>query len=588
VSFKNNGTSTMSGILVSDVPWIIPQSGVLVIAPNETKSATFTIDRSKRPDAAAPIGSVTGSITLVFPTSGTGKTTLDSPNVNVGTRVSIVDTSKPPVAPGSIPPLQANELALFVPGVGHIAGSVGTFISDVNLGNAADLTSIAGVNLFYLPTGGSASSTATTVPTILPSQGVNLADIVKTIYGQDSQVGSLQVRGIGLDRLAVSANIFNSSNPAGTFGTAIPIFRSDRAAAQGQKIYLPGLLKDATHHTNLFIQETSGAPVTVHTEFINAAGKILSTRDDTVQPFNLSQINNPLPDGASVAIMSNSGGGKFHAYATPVDRASGDTWAVVDWNRQNNFSGGTPIIVPVAGAVHGANSTYFRTDISLFNAGTGSAGGTIRYITSTGNVNERIISLKPLESYNIPDIVTNMFELKTVTVGYLTFTPTSTTSNFIMNSHTYTTVAGSAATFGTAVPSLALSASLVKGQRKVISGLYDAANSTISARVPATFRSNLGLVETKGASVTVKLTLLGADGRSLAFGTLATRTVTLNPRQYLPLNQIGAAILGEARSSFGDLTSAGIRFDVVDGAGAVALYTSSIDNGTGDSILRSE
>jgi hypothetical protein len=261
---------------------------------------------------------------------------------------------------------------------------------------------------------------------------------------------------------------------------------------------------------------------------------------------------------------------------------------VVDWNRQNSFSGGTPVIIPVAGAVHGANNTYFRTDLSLMNTGTSNAGGTLRYITSTGTTYERIITLRALESYNISDVVSTVFELKTDTVGYLTFTPTSAASSFTMNSHTYTTVAGGSATFGTAVPTLALSASLKKGQRKVIGGLSDASNTTIANRVPATFRSNLGLVETAGAPVTVKLTLLGADGRSLAFGTLGTRTVTLTPRQYLPLNQIGAAILGEARSSFGDLTSAGIRFDVIDGAGAVAIYTSSIDNGTGDSILRSE
>jgi hypothetical protein len=31
-----------------------------------------------------------------------------------------------------------------------------------------------------------------------------------------------------------------------------------------------------------------------------------------------------------------------------------------------------------------------------------------------------------------------------------------------------------------------------------------------------------------------------------------------------------------------------LRFDVVSGAGAVVIYTSSVENATGDSVLRTE
>ena len=49
----------------------------------------------------------------------------------------------------------------------------------------------------------------------------------------------------------------------------------------------------------LFIQETAGVGVSVHTEFLSADGSTLSTRDDlNVGPFTLLQIGSPAPSGA--------------------------------------------------------------------------------------------------------------------------------------------------------------------------------------------------------------------------------------------------------------------------------------------------
>ncbi len=66
VSFTNSGDGTLTGILVSDVPWIIPQSDVVTIPTHTTLGFTFRIDRSKRPDSDAPAGSLTGTISLVY------------------------------------------------------------------------------------------------------------------------------------------------------------------------------------------------------------------------------------------------------------------------------------------------------------------------------------------------------------------------------------------------------------------------------------------------------------------------------------------------------------------------------------------
>jgi hypothetical protein len=60
------------------------------------------------------------------------------------------------------------------------------------------------------------------------------------------------------------------------------------------------------------------------------------------------------------------------------------------------------------------------------------------------------------------------------------------------------------------------------------------------------------------------------------------------PNQFIQINGITADILGAARDTFGDLRGVEADFQVISGDGAVAIYTSSTDNGTGDSILRTE
>jgi hypothetical protein len=68
----------------------------------------------------------------------------------------------------------------------------------------------------------------------------------------------------------------------------------------------------------------------------------------------------------------------------------------------------------------------------------------------------------------------------------------------------------------------------------------------------------------------------------------ASKDYTLNPNQFLLLNGIASEILGPARDALGDLRGLQADFQVLEGNGAVVLFTASVDNGTGDLILRTE
>jgi hypothetical protein len=590
VSFANSGNGTLTGILVSDVPWIIPQSDVVTIPPHTTLSFTFRIDRSKRPDSDSLAGSLAGNISLVYLSGGAAKTSLDTTPPPSVTTVIVVDTVKLTVSGGAPPALTAGEVALFIPGVGHVSSTVGVFISDVSLLNPTGNRKVDDLRLFFTPVSGGASASKTTaVPSLGSSVSIAFADVVKNVFGNEGQVGSLQIRSRDTDKLGLNTNIFNSSSPAGTYGTAIPTFRSDRAVAPGDRLVLSGLRQDATSHTNLFFQETSGAGATVQTEFFATDGTSLGTRSDTVGAFALAQVNNVVPNGAVAAIMTNSASsaGRFLAFATPVDNLSGDNWSVADWSRQFGYAASDPVVIPVAGVLHGANGTFFRTDLAIMNSGSATASGTLRFVSSAGSTTDRQVSLGAHQSDTLADVIGTLFGLD-ATSGYLLFTPAAGT--FAVSSRTYATVGGNPATYGTAVPALATSAALKLGSLRAIASLEDSARATVIAARPATFRTNFGLVETSGKSVTVRVTLRFTfpAGSKVQGSATAAKDYTLAANQFIQINGLTADILGTARDTFGDLRGVEADFQVVSGDGAVTIFTSSTDNGTGDSILRTE
>jgi hypothetical protein len=499
--------------------------------------------------------------------------------------VSVIDTNKPATSTSAIPPLDGP--ALFLTGIGHVTGGGGSvvYISDVTIGNAVDAYSIGNVSLFFTPRDGSAASaTQSSISSLLPNQSVSLADVVKNVYNNSETVGTMQIRANAISSVSVAASIFNSSDPRGTFGTTIPLLRSDRSITTGQKLYLPGLIQDATHRTNFYLQETAGGAPTVRTDFLNATGTVIGTRTDSLEPFRMLQIVSPAPAGTVTAVVTQTGGsGTVSGYATPVDSASGDTWAVTDWNIAFGSAPTDKLIIPIAGSSAGALGTFFRTDVAATNIGSGTGNIQLTYRPSGGAAIVKTVNLAPNRSYVVADIVKNLFLVSGDSLGYIVVDPLG--RSITVTSRTYTTVAGSTATFGTAVPAIPLTEAIGPGQKKVIAGLQDSSAATLSAATPATYRTNVDIVETTGAPATVRVTLLFADGRSLA-GTVASKNYDVQPNQLFRINRITDNILGAARADYGDIRNLQLKFEVVGGSGKVIVTVSSTDNGTGDSVLR--
>jgi hypothetical protein len=596
VTFRNTGSLPLEAQVIATKPWIVPDEDRITIPAGGSMPVGFTIDRSLRPDADDPFGSVTGEIGLQYSTTAaaskvSGLTPSQTGGTVTASLATVIDTVAPPASAGVIPPLGSGEVALFVPGVGHVAGSVGTFISDLSMVNLTRGDTLGSLKLYFNPLPGSAGtgSQSASIASLAPNKPIALADLVGTVFKQGAQLGSLQIRSSAIDSVGVAATVFNSSDPAGTFGTTVPVVRSDRGAGPGEKTWMAGLRSDETHHTNLFIQEMTGSAVTVRTDFLGSAGNTVGTRTDTVPGFALIQLGNVVPEGAVSAALTNTGpAGQFFAYATPVDRASGDTWAVSDWPRQFGYSRSEAAVIPVAGALRGANNTFFRTDLVIMNTGSGQASGTLRSLDRTGPVIDRQISLAPSETKVYDDVTRTLFGLTDATVGHMTWTPAA--GEVVITSRNFTTIEGDVATFGSGVPTVARSASLVPGAVIRFGGIEDSTLQTVGEGRPASFRTNFGIVETAGSAATVRVTVRYEVASGLASERAHAWTELDVPANgFILASNLVRSVLGEDRDQFlGDLRNVEVDFEVAGGEGRVLVFTSSVDNGTGDSILRSE
>jgi len=595
VVFRNTGSTSLSGVLTSSVRWIVPEPGIITIAPHSERVVTFTIDRSLRPDGDAPNGSVVGDLLLSFSRLSSAKTGAPgaSPAAGVTTTivspVTIVDTAPPSASGSSIPALGTGEVALFTPGVGHVTGSVGVFISDLSLASLTRAATVPDVKLYYsAQLGASLPPQVASAGSVQPQAPLAYGDLVKSVFGNTS-LGMLQIRSSRIEDIGVSANVFNSSNPTGTYGTAIPTFRSDRGAGPNESVYLVGLRNDASSHTNLYIGEVSGADVTVHTEFFSPAGASMGSRTDPIPAFGMTQLGFIVPEGAVSAVLTNMGStGRFIAYATPVDEASGDFWAVSDWSAQYGYSRSAPVVIPIAGAQKGANQTYFRTDFAVMSTGAQTLNGMLRYVDRNGAAFEKSLSIPTMQTRVIEDVTRTFFGITTGTSGYVTFAPT--TGEAVVTSRNYTTAGATTATFGSGVPTLSVASSLGLGDLRRMAGIEDSASATILAARPATFRTNFGLVETSGNAATVRVTVRFELPGSLATARVsAHREFSLAPNQFLFIGGLVTSIVGQDRdATLGDLRNVEADFEVIDGEGKIQVFLTSVDNGTGDSLLRTD
>lgn len=602
--FRNRGTATLFGVLVSDVPWLIPSNDRIQIFPGDTMSVNFLIRRSLRP-RNGDAGSLVGHLELIYVAGNPGKS-LAKPDPHGGTNVSrtvvqVVDVAQPGVSTGPIPPLGIGEVAFFVPGLASLATSGGSLVSDLGIANPAGSASIEDLKLYFNSPSSTTSSIAS-MSQLAVTQAVTLANPIRNVYSSTAGLGTIQIRTAGWQNLVLHAELLDIRDGVGIFAADLPAFRSDRSAGSGEAIYLAGIPTGTEREVTLFLQETSGAATSATIEFLDAAGARLGeARSETIEGFGMLELPDVGPASTATVVIRPSGDGRLAAYGRIFDQAGGDVWSVVDWSWFYRYPRTSAVRVPIVattGAVvpggprrrtvrrggTGGNSIEsmavgpLRTELVIFNPLDETAFGEILVQQAGGSSRTMPLELAPFETRRIADLVA-----ATGAAGgpaYAVVTPQR--GEMVVTARMASTEGE-----GTSVPAIAAPSGLREGQSQVFSGIEDSTEATIARATPGTFRSTLGLVESGGSSVKVRATLLLPSGRTLTASVF--RDITLPANGMVTLEGIGKSILGSMRElGHPDLHDLQLRLEVVEGAGAVTPFVILTDNGTEDSILRLE
>jgi len=573
VQFRNTGTAPLTGIVLSDQPWIEPSRDPITIEPGQVVTINFRIVRSRRP---ASEGALVANLRLVYVTGGasvlgvrldgaTRGIRLDGVTPPSGVSVSIVtvvDTTKPAVSTGPIPAPGAGELPLFIPGMRTAANTQ----SDLALYNALGSGSIGDLKLYF--TRGAQTSIAALQP-LAASSALNLVNLVDSIFDSSSDdgeaSGTLQVRTVDGESLGADAKVTQIA-PEGTRGGAIPVFRGDRSIVQGESLVLAGIGSPG----DVLLQETGGLSAAVHVEFLNATGAAISTRDALLDRYELVEWTDAIPNGAASALVT-SVSGSFTAYARLRD-ASGDVWSVVDWSRFYQYTRTSAVRVPYADGRSGATKRRvvrndaagrFATSLTLFNPGDEEARARIDTIETGGRTFSLDVTLAP----HATQTLSNAASSSSTATAQLVVTPT--------RGEVLVTARSRGTTGGTAIPVLDANAGLRLGQRHTFTALDDSSSQ----------RTSFGFAETSGASITVRARIFIEGGNALVT-TVTERDHDLAANAQIFIPELVRAFAGEARESLGDLHNLVLELEVVGGNGSVVPFVIATDEGTGDTSLR--
>ena len=579
VQFRNRGTAELAGILVSDQPWIEPPADTIRIGPGQTLSINFRVNRARRRGPSE--GAQAANLSLIYVDGASASLlrhpiTADTSGVN-SSKVTVIDTTKPPVTSGSIPGVVAGQVPLFIPGM--LAAT--NVRSDLTILNGASALSVNDLKLYWTQGG---STSIASPQSLAAASAISLVNLVGNVFGSTNAIGAVQLRTSNWQSISTEAKVTNVT-PAGTYSGSVPVFRGDRSIIAGERIYLTGLAVPG----DLFVQETAGGPASVRIEFLDAAGNNIGVpRDEVFSGFALVQLPNIVPANAATAIVTNVAG-TFTAYARVRDAASGDTWSVVDWSRFYDFGNNEAVRIPfVDGFTSGggkrrsvrsqATAPRAQTDLVLFNPGAEEARVKLQVIETSGIIREREQVIAPRATIIVSDVASTSQS----PTAHLVIVPTRGT--FIATARSRRDAGSGFA--GTAIPVLAATSGLRLGQTQIFANLDDSTSATVNSATASTFRTSYGLVETSGGGATVKARIIIGGAYALV-SVVTDRTFTLGPRQQVFLPELVRSFAGDLRdTAFGDLYGLSLEFEVTSGNGSVVPFVIATDNGTNDPVLR--
>lgn len=224
--------------------------------------------------------------------------------------------------------------------------------------------------------------------------------------------------------------------------------------------------------------------------------------------------------------------------------------------------------IPAAGRTAGANGTYWRTDVRIFNPSSADDINVTLHFLPQGmdgrNIPGQRFRIGKRETLVLDDVVSILAPGATGAIGAIRIDSDHAHANddFIASSRTYTNGGGPTrpGTYGQFVPALELE-----------DATRSAAVLHIATRPDV--RANLGVMNPGLEPVTVRFTLLGIDGKPF----LGSLPLVVPPRSMQQWSMTDAFLFGGVYVANGVI--------IADATAPVFTWGSVIDNDSGDSIF---
>lgn len=245
--------------------------------------------------------------------------------------------------------------------------------------------------------------------------------------------------------------------------------------------------------------------------------------------------------------------GKVSAYASVIDNRTNDPLLVSPVIKGSVNS--SRYVIP--GVAFTNSIANWRTDARLYNSGSSTVTATLTFFPQTGGTPlTQTTTIVPGETKDLDNILNTTFGINEANAGGSVLITTPTTSSIIASARTYA-LADNGGTIGQFVPAVTPADSV---------GAADRSLQLLQLEQSDAFRTNIGLAETTGNSVTAEVSLVLPDSK-----VTPVISVPLGPNQF---TQLSLAAFGLTDPIY----NARVSVKVVDGDGRITAYGSLIDN----------
>lgn len=386
---------------------------------------------------------------------------------------------------------------------------------------------------------------------LAPRQSVTYANTLQEVFGLTSGAGAVAIEAESAGssaQLRVTSRTF-TSGAKGSYGQSVP----EVQPAQLEKtLYITGIASNTAYRTNLGFVNRAVAPVSATLTLYSKSGSTIATKNISVAASSFQQsalwayfpeVQNVAHEVLSLRIEANVNDA-LSAYASVVDNATQDPIYI-----QAVAAPATgAVTIPAVGRAPGANGTFWRSDVTLFNPNASAMTLTLRY----GSTDHTLV----VGAHDTSVLQDVLLSYGLTSGGGTLRVSWDEATGPVVTSRTYTSVE-SGGTYGQSIDPMA---SL--GAKLYVPGL----------RNDSAFRSNIGFVNGGRESETFTVLVLSQFGTELG-----RNTVTLGA---------GAQVQYSVSALFPNVNASAFTLAVEGDANAqLFAYGSMVDNASGDPVF---